>query len=84
VQGVSKDAPFFVSLRGVRGAEMAISGRAGRGTLQTIFFQNLSQKLFPILQRNQDVATFAKISFFHFAFFCKSLVRENRRLFREK
>ena len=41
---------FFVSLRGVRGAEMAISGRAGRGTPQTIFFQNLSQKLCPNLQ----------------------------------
>lgn len=36
---------FFVPSRGVRGAEMAISGRAGRGTLQTIFFQNLSQKI---------------------------------------
>jgi hypothetical protein len=24
---------------------MAISGRAGRGTLQTIFFKNLSQKI---------------------------------------
>jgi len=45
VQGVSKDAPFFVPSRGVRGAEMAISGRAGRGTLQTEFFQNLSQKI---------------------------------------
>ena len=41
---------FLCPSRGVRGAEMAISGRAGRGTPQTEIFQNLSQKLCPNLQ----------------------------------
>jgi hypothetical protein len=80
VQGVSKDAPFFVPCQGVRVVKTAILGGAGGGTLQTEIFQNLSQKLFPILQRNQDVVTFSHF----FLNFCKSLVRENRRLFREK